>query len=261
MDNKEQKDPKEQKDLKIFLERAGAVLIMFCVLGLMGAFGMGCYLFINHNVQDVNVRIEMPVDSTGVLKEESIQKVAELKEELIRHEQLLDDRYKHVLEQKENMNDLLTIGGMFLTIILSLFGFFGYKTMATLEEKVKQEADLIAESTAKDTAREASKSRFDDFAQSTTESLEKKMQKNVSENVNMEVVKTAKKILDASSKEIKEEFSIKIDEINDNLSGITKSLENLDQLLSKLNDRVNSLEISNIQPSQGRRSLKKGGNK
>lgn len=113
---------------------------MLCIVALLGAFLFSCILAAKKDVQDVNVQIVMQVDSTGMLLAESLQQAEELKAEMARHEQLLEDRYKHVLEQKENFNDMLTIGGMFLTIVLALFGFFGYKSMNSIEEKVEQEA-------------------------------------------------------------------------------------------------------------------------
>lgn len=162
-------------DKRSFLDCMGGVLIALCVICLLGAFGFACYLFSNNTVQDVNVQIVMQVDSTGVLSEESLQQAENLKAELVRHEQLLEDRYKHVLEQKENLNDMLTIGGMFLTIILALFGFFGYKSMVSLEDKVK----LDAKSTAEKTAKETSKTRFKSFEQDTKSSLEKQVKETV----------------------------------------------------------------------------------
>lgn len=251
---------KKSMDKKSILECFGGGLIVLCAIGVLCSFVIACILFSNNSVQDVKLQIALPIDSTGILTKESIQQIEELKVELVRHEQLLEDRYQHVLEQKENLNDLLTIGGMFLTIILSLFGFFGYKSMTTLEEKVKQDADLIAETTAKETARETSKSKFADFEQSTKTSLESKMLNSVTECVKKEVSIASNRILEATSKEVEEEFNTKIEDIFDNLSGITTSLENLNDSISKLKDRVSIIEASNINPPQGRRSLRNGGN-
>ena len=243
-------------DKRSFLDCMGGVLIALCVICLLGAFGFACYLFSNNTVQDVNVQIVMQVDSTGVLSDESLQQAENLKAELVRHEQLLEDRYKHVLEQKENLNDMLTIGGMFLTIILALFGFFGYKSMVSLEDKVK----LDAKSTAEKTAKETSKTRFKSFEQDTKSSLEKQ----VKETVGKEVAKannTTKKQIEATFKNEVKEISECVDDVDDKLSELANSMDNLNHKINFLNDKVTKLENSSGHPNKGRRTLATGGKK
>ena len=231
---------------------------MLCIIALMGAFFFSCMLFVKNDVQDINVHIVMPVDSTGVISTEAMQQAEDLKAELIRHEQLLEDRYKHVLEQKENLNDLLTIGGMFLTIVLALFGFFGYKSMNSIEEKVKQEA----ESTAKNTAEDASKARFEAFEQRTSESLSTAMEKKIKETVDKEMAeskKSTKEQIEASLKGQIDDVSKKVEDIDDCINGINTSLGNLDQKLAGLSDRVGRLEKTSGQSATSRRTLANGG--
>ncbi len=243
-------------DKRSVLDCTGAFLIGLCVIGLLCAFGFACYLFVNNNVQDVNVHMVLQVDSTGVLSAESLQQAEELKAELVRHEHLLEDRYKHVLEQKENLNDLLTIGGMFLTIILALFGFFGYKSMISLEDKVKSDA----KSTAEETARETSKSRFESFEQDTKSSIEKQ----VKETVGKEIAKTKNTTKQQIEATLKNEIKVvneRVDDAEDSLSGLNSSMGNLDQKLSVLEDRVKRLENSSGHPHKGRRTLATGGKK
>lgn len=243
-------------DKRSILDCTGGILIALCIIGLLGAFVFACYLFSSNNVQDVNVQIVMPVDSTGVLSAESLQQAEELKVELIRHEQLLEDRYKHVLEQKENLNDLLTIGGMFLTIIIALFGFFGYKSMTSLEDKVKQDA----KSTAEETAKETSKTKFDSFEQETKISLENQVRETVRKEIANEMNTTKQYIKETLKNDVKV-VNRSIDDVEDSLTGLNRSMGNLDQKLSILEDRVKRLENSNELPLKGRRTLATGGKK
>lgn len=247
-------------DKRTFLDCTGGILIVLCIVGLIGAFVFAGYLYSTSKVQDVNVQIVMNVDSTGVLSEESKQQVIEMKEELIRHEHLLEDRYKHVLEQKENLNDMITIGGMFMTIVLALFGFFGYKSMTTLEDKVKENAKASAE----ETATKASKEKFEDFEKQTKENLTLSMGQNVKETVNKEMAEfktTAKKqILEIINEQVRE-VKQKVKDYEELISGLTISLENLDNKLSKLDNRVVELEKDGKLPVSGRRTLANGGKK
>ena len=248
-------------DNKTFFERTGCILIVLCIIALLGAFFFSCLLYVKRDVQDVNVRIVMPVDSTGVITVEAMQQAEDLKTELQRHEQLLEDRYKHVLEQKENMNDLLTIGGMFLTVVLALFGFFGYKSMSSIEEKVKKEAKIAA----KETSKEETKKQFDSYATNTTLSLTAEMKQKVKENVDKEMAesrKTARAQMEAFVKEQVGDVNKKVEDAEDLWNGIATSVGNLDGKLSALDDKVKRIDKgSGLAAITSRRTLVKGGKK
>lgn len=247
-------------DNKTFFERTGGILIVICIIALLGAFFFSCMLFVKNDIQDVNVRIIMPVDSTGIITTEALQQAEDLKAELVRHEQLLEDRYKHVLEQKENMNDMLTIGGMFLTIVLALFGFFGYKSMSSIEEKVKQDVKKAAE----DTAKEETEAQFTSYATKTTESLTTSMGQKVKESVDKEMAearKVSKGQMEAFVKEQISDVTNKVKDAEDRWNGVFSSVGNLDEKLSLMDDRLKRLESMNSHPSTERRTLVKGGKK
>ena len=232
-------------------------MIAICILFLMCGLVFACYLFSNNNVQDVSLQIVMQVDSTGVLTEESLHQVEDLKAELVRHEQLLEDRYKHVLVQKENLNDLLTIGGMFLTTILALFGFFGYKSMTTLEEKVKEDALSAVGKTVKKTVEDTLITKFETFKQSAKESLGNEMKTDVKNTINREMGRE-KSLLDAKLIDLESRVNQKIDEQGDPLTVLRPSIDNLNQKLTILDDKVKTLEMSS--QLKGRRTLRNGGN-
>ena len=229
-------------------------------MALLGAFFFSCVMFVKSNVQDVNVQIIMPVDSTGIITPEAMQQAEDLKTELVRHEQFLEDRYKHVLEQKENMNDMLTIGGMFLTIVLALFGFFGYKSMSSIEEKVKQAAKEAAEEMAK----EETKTQFASYAVKTTESLTTAMGQKVKECIDKEMAdakKTSKAQMEAFVKEQVNDVTNKVIDAEARWDGISASVGNLDGKMSSIDDRLKRLERESAQATTGRRTLAKGGKK
>ena len=148
---------------------------MMCVVALLGAFFYSFYLAKTKGVQTVSVNITVKTDSLGVVTTETAQNIETLKAELLRHEQLLEDRYKHVLEQKEDMNDLLSIGGMFLAVVLALFGFFGYKSMNGIEEKVQKETERIADSKVD----ESVKNKLETYSKQTVETLTAQMDSQV----------------------------------------------------------------------------------
>lgn len=241
-------------DNKTFFERTGAILIVVCILALIGAFGYSYYLAKNKDIQSVTVNVVVPVDSTGVMDAETAKSIEALKAELQRHEQLLEDRYKHVLEQKEDMNDLLSIGGMFLAVVLGIFGFFGYKSTNSIEEKVKKEAESVAE--------ETSRKKLDN--------MEEHVEASVIEQANAKIVTTldrnmaeykvtAKRQVEAIiQKKVKDSIQ-QVGDMQKEVDALTTSMGNLDQKIAQLSDRVEGIQAQTARPNRGRRTLANGG--
>ena len=241
-------------DNKTFFERTGAILIVVCILALIGAFGYSYYLAKNKDIQSVTVNVVVPVDSTGVMDAETAKSIEALKAELQRHEQLLEDRYKHVLEQKEDMNDLLSIGGMFLAVVLGIFGFFGYKSTNSIEEKVKKEAESVAE--------ETSRKKLDN--------MEEHVEASVIEQANAKIVTTldrnmaeykvtAKRQVEAIiQKKVKDSIQ-QVGDMQKEVDALTTSMGNLDQKIAQLSDRVEGIQAQTARPNRGRHTLANGG--
>lgn len=243
-------------DNKSFLLRAGAFLIVFCVSALVSVLVYSFYKRSTRVVDNVTIQFVMPVDSLGIVVPEALQSVEDLKNEIARHEQLLEDKYKYMLEQKENMNDLLSIGGMFLAVILGLFGFFGYKSMNSIEEKVEKEARNIAE--------ETSKNKFDSYSNSTTNYLNKEIDSKISVSMdnNLALLKmSTKKQMEGILNEKIKDFSQKDKDQDENIANISKSIGALEHNFSQLSERVRLLEKGENKPTGKRRSLSNGGMK
>ena len=237
-------------NIKAFIDRTGVVIIAICIVALLGAFAYSCILFSKKSVQQVIVEFAIPVDSTGVIAAESIQTVESLKAEMIRHEQLLEDRYKHILEQKENMNDLLSVGGMFLAVVLALFGFFGYRSISTIEERVK----IYAESKAIETTRDKLKTIQEEAVESVTVAVNESFKKDFAN-----YKETTKKQLESRVKEEVKDCTSHLEDISSALEGQSTSLNNLSQKHSELNDRVLMLESKHSEQERKRRTFKEGG--
>ena len=94
------------------------------------------------------------VDSAGNVTPAAQLQVDSMISTIKQHEHLIQDRYDYVLEQRENSQDYLTVGGIFVTVILSIFGFFGYKSFKSIEEDAKSSAKKIAADKAEEIANE-----------------------------------------------------------------------------------------------------------
>ena len=66
-----------------------------------------------------------------------------------RQERLLSEKYDYVLEQKENEFKWQTYISFIIGIIVSICGFFGYKSLRELKEEVRAETKQQAETTAR----------------------------------------------------------------------------------------------------------------
>lgn len=75
-----------------------------------------------------------------------------------RHERELAERYQYALEQKMNQDQYFSFGTFLVGVILSIFGFFGYKSIKSIEEKANKDAECAA----KLTSEEVTKSYLDE---------------------------------------------------------------------------------------------------
>lgn len=77
------------------------------------------------------------------------------------HETQLSEKYQYLIEKKDEEDKLFSIGTMLLGVVIYICGFFGYKSMKSIEEKAKEnardtavnEARKITESFLKDELR------------------------------------------------------------------------------------------------------------
>lgn len=233
-------------DLRSFIDRAGTIILAVSIVALLGAFAYSCFLVSKKSIEHVEVQFIMPVDSTGTITDQSMQTAESLRAELVRHEQLLEDRYKHVLEQKENMNDLLSIGGMFLAVVLAIFGFFGYRSMSTIEERVKSYAVTTAEN--------ATKEKLDDLKEKAVKSVDSSVKESFGKAFATHK-KASKKYIEEQLKMADTKNAQSISELQASLDDTSNSLGNLDEKLSKLDERILKLERETGVREQIRRIL------
>lgn len=128
--------PMEKKALSCIDKWAIAVLVgvVFTALVLICMLGYNSY--VKDPVQPNVVSIIIQVDSTGVLSPETKIETSKIISTFEAHEHLLKDKYEYILQQKENVQEYFTWGGMLVTIVLSIFGFFGFRSLQSIDERV-----------------------------------------------------------------------------------------------------------------------------
>lgn len=243
---------------KSYLVRTGAVLIACCIAALLAGILFYGYICKTQEQEHITVQFVIQTDSTGRVLPATQHQADSLMAVMERHEHLLQDKYEHVLEQKEIFNDVLTLGGMLLAVVLSLFGFFGYKSLNAIEENVKEQAKI----TANNTAQSSFKEKFDGFKKEAKSDLEEHIKTQVNEQVGKQFAENKsalhKSVNDKVKKAIKT-YGDQIDEQKTTLANISQSLSNLDERYSKLNDRLLKIEDGMTAKPKPRRSLANAG--
>ena len=143
----------ELSGLQLFNEIAATVILMISVICIVVAiviFAIGS----KREVIQHEYTYTIKVDSTGNVNPAAQMQVDSIITTIKKHEQIIKDRYDYVLEQRENSQNYLTVGGIFVTVILSIFGFFGYKSFKSIEEDAKVQAKKIAEDNTEKIAEE-----------------------------------------------------------------------------------------------------------
>ena len=67
---------------------------------------------------------------------------------ITQHEILLKEHYRHLLEKRDWDDSIITIGSLLVGIIISILGFFGFRSFKSIEDKssevAKEESQFIA---------------------------------------------------------------------------------------------------------------------
>lgn len=243
---------------KSYLVRTGSVLITCCIIALLAGILMYGYICKTQQQEKIVVQFVVQTDSLGKMLPAAQNQVDSLVAVMERHEHLLQDKYEHILEQKEIFNDVLTLGGMLLAVVLSLFGFFGYKSLNAIEENVKGQAEIIANETAKTSF----KQKFYEFKKETKEELEGHINTVVKEQTGKQMAEqknAMRQSVDDKVKKAINTYGEQLDEQKSTTSNIMRSLDNLDEKYSKLNDRLLKIEDGQVLKGKPRRSLANGG--
>jgi len=139
--------------LRFYNEIAATVILTLsaiCVVVAIVIFAIGS----KREVVKHEYTYTIKVDSAGNVTPAAQLQVDSMISTIKQHEHLIQDRYDYVLGQRENSQDYLTVGGIFVTVILSIFGFFGYKSFKSIEDDAKSSAKRIAADKAEEIANE-----------------------------------------------------------------------------------------------------------
>lgn len=124
---------------------ASIVVVVSCILAILV---MLVAFAINNSDNFKENRIEL-VLCEPIQVQDSVQYNKEAIDSLVRiifkHEQQIADRYQYFLEQKEDDETLYSYGAILVGVVISLFGFFGYKSINNIEERAMNEVKRVTD--------------------------------------------------------------------------------------------------------------------
>lgn len=207
-----------ERKCECFDKILGHFVIAFCIVALLVcSFIWFYYTFANPpRINKVEIKF---VSSDSLLNKNYI--TGEQADSLIslmnRHEAEITDKYQYFIEQKYNEDKYFSVFTVLLGVIFSLFGFFGYKTMSSIEGKAikaaQDKADDIAKSVADKVAREYMERNASTYVSEASETL---FNSKAAETLKMDLKESLYSELETRFTQLAEEYSCK-DSNNNNV--------------------------------------------
>lgn len=141
----------------------GSYVIAICITALMVCGCIWLYHCLLNEPKINKVNIEF-VSSDSILDKNYLtqEQVDSIVKVINKHEAQMSDKYQYFIEQKYNEDKYFSVFTVLLGIVFSIFGFFGYKSITSIEDKAikvaqtksQEIADKIARQTADKVAKE-----------------------------------------------------------------------------------------------------------
>lgn len=242
-------------EIKKFNDYAGTVIL---VLTVVAALSVLCFYAFSKNFlkvkQEEKVVCVIATDSTGVVTPESYALAESVKNAFDIQEHVIEDKYKYIIEQKERTQDYLTWGGLIITIILSIFGFFGYKSLSSIEDRIKNSVQDNATNEAVAKAIDYAEKELESYEKKTTESLDEKVknkEESLSNKIDAKFGRSKKEILDEAAESAKtsviSEYNRTIAPKEAEIQSNTENIGELQQELAELKSEIAELATKNKQ--------------
>lgn len=229
--------------IKCFNEYIATIILALVIGVAVSVF----WLYAHHRAERVSEQIKVvcviQTDSTGVVSQDAQELAESVKHVIEAHEHALKDKYEYILDQKENIQDYLTWGGIIVTIVLSIFAFFGYKSLNSIEEKVISSVQNAATKAATNYALEYVGNQLEQYEKGTTQnmnnSIDSKFLKSRIE-INKDVEGIAK---NATLEEYNRTIGVKESEIVEN----SRNIGQMQELLAILQTQIDDLSLKTAQ--------------
>ena len=215
---------KNENLLKLINEIAATIILLLsaiCVIVAIVIFACGS----KRNIVQHEYTYTIKVDSVSHVTPGTQVQIDSIISSIKQHENTIKDRYDYVLEQRETSQDYITVGGIFVTVILSIFGFFGYKSFKSIEEDAKQSAKKIAE----DKTEEIANDKATSVSQKMNQKLENELRRDQAETLKEY---KDKYIPDIVNKVVQQKFGSEVGDKMEKINGALEKISELEQYIA-----------------------------
>lgn len=175
--------------------------------------------------QTYQIELTIKTDSTGALTSESLALMDSVLHVVDNQNSILQGKYKALAERESDNQGLMTIGGVLVTIIASILGFFGFRSFQSIEEIAVNNA----EGAAKKKLDEEMGGEIDRVKRTVVTEMVKKFDEEIKPRVKTEVDAAVDEKYNA-------DLSAKINFINDKEKEINSLRNDVEELKEKLSD-------------------------
>lgn len=121
----------------------GAIILLISFIALIVAAGM--FLFKYPKQQKVyTIEMHITTDTKGVCSNDTKVMVDSLTTIISSQNNALRQKYDHLLQQQEDKETLFTFIGVVISVVISVFGFFGYRSFKSIEDTAVSTAEGMA---------------------------------------------------------------------------------------------------------------------
>ena len=152
-------------------------IIAICIILLLALMGLMVWRYTNNNpeVYRVIVTSDITPDSLKTYNYMNYEQADSLINAVKDYDAQLIQKYQYLVEQKEQDSQIFYWGSLIVGIVIAVFGWFGFQSFTTIEDKAKKKAENVAKNVAQRTAWRETKNYL-------TEEGKKLIEKTATEN-------------------------------------------------------------------------------
>lgn len=262
-----QDNQQNQEELGLLLNKMAAWILFLCIV--VAAVTVAFFSLdraILDEEKEVKISYVFQTDTLGTVTPQSRALADSVLYEMSKHEQRIADKYEYIIEQRSNIEDYLTWGGILLTIVISIFGFFGYKSLHDIQERILKHVEPSAQKAAEDKAEKICRSKHDAYVTRTKAKIEawktktettiysyqsdkfSSLEKDLTENIGRNIARQKQILEEQIRTRVKEEydqnFADKAQEIKNNSDIIDSLQADITTLKSRIDEVEEKIETT-----------------
>lgn len=262
-----QDNQQNQEELGLLLNKMAAWILFLCIVvaAVTVAFFSLDRAILNEE-KEVKISYVFQTDTLGTVTPQSRALADSVLYEMSKHEQRIADKYEYIIEQRSNIEDYLTWGGILITVVISIFGFFGYKSLHDIQERILKHVEPSAQKAAEDKAEKICRSKHDAYVTRTKAKIEawktktettiysyqsdkfSSLEKDLTENIGRNIARQKQILEEQIRTRVKEEydqnFADKAQEIKNNSDIIDSLQADITTLKSRIDEVEEKIETT-----------------